>query len=324
MLDVIGFGALNLDLIYEVDSLNHISGEEGELRPGRELATDSESFVKIQNRVEKRGSLKAEAPGGSAANTISALARMGFRTGFVGKVGTDAEGETLLSGMTEIDLGGVIHGGRSGRCLSVLDGQRDRLMMLEPNTNDTLSIDEIDWHFAANTRYLHLTSFVGERPLLAQKALAERVSAQVRLTFDPGEVYVRRGLDILQSIIEKSYVVFATDGEIERLTGLDFVTGSVRLLEMGASIVACKRGEKGACVISHQDRITLPSKAVEVVDNTGAGDVFNAGFLAGLLMDWNLIECTQFGIELAARSLTGFGRNRYPSKSDLPSFIHRH
>jgi len=323
VLDVIGFGALNLDLIYEVDSLTHISDREEELRPGRELCTDPESFLKIQNKVEKRGRLKEKAPGGSAANTIFALSCMGFKTGFVGKAGVDSEGETLLSGMMGVDLGGVIHSGRSGRCLCVLDGRRDRFMILEPNTNDTFAIDEIDYHYATNARYVHLTSFVGEKPFLAQKALVEQVQPPVRITFDPGEIYARRGLDTLRPIIEKSYVVFATDNEIERLTGLDFVSGSEHLLEMGPSMIACKRGEKGAHVISHQDRTILAAKAVEVVDNTGAGDVFNAGFLAGLLMNRQLGECTRFGIELAARSVMGFGRSRYPAKKDLEFFNSR-
>ena len=142
--------------------------------------------------------------------------------------------------------------------------------MLEPNTNDTLGIEEIDWRYATRARYIHLTSFVGERPFLAQKALVEQVQPSNRITFDPGEVYARRGLEALRPLVEKSYVIFATDREIKRLTGLDFDSGSKRLLEMGPSIIACKRGPGGVHVLSHQDRISLPTEAVDVVDQLPA------------------------------------------------------
>jgi sugar/nucleoside kinase (ribokinase family) len=321
MFDVIGFGALNLDIIYEVDSLARIAAHgHSELRPGREADGDGESFLRIQKCVESAGRLRARAPGGSAANTIGALSRMGFRTGFIGKLGIDAEGETLLAEMKGVDLTGVVQTGKTGKCLCILDAHRDRFMMLQPNTNDTLTETEIDVGYASNGRYVHLSSFVGEAPFLAQRALVEQLPPSVRITFDPGEVYARRGLESLRPVIQRSHVLFATDREIEKLTGLDFVSGSEHLLGMGPTIIACKRGERGASLFTGKDRIDLPSKPVEVIDNTGAGDVFNAGFLAGALMDRPLVECGRFGIEIASRSLKGFGRSHYPQREDLSYF----
>ena len=319
-LDVIGFGAINLDFIYEIDSLDHVSDGGASLRPGQEIFTERESFARIRGKVEKAGQLKATAPGGSAANTVFALARMGFKTGLIGKVGSDSDGKILLEAMNGVDLRGVTRGGTSGRCLCILDARRDRFLVLEPNANDTLTAQEVSQRHAINTHYIHLTSFVGKEPFTAQKSLIDRLGPATRISFDPGEVYARRGLGALRPLIERSFVVFVTEDEVKRLTDLDFTSGSDLLLGMGPSIVACKRGKKGAYVVSHSDRVMLPAEPVEVVDNTGAGDVFNAGFLAGLLLNRPVAECARFGIALATRSLSGFGRDQYPDRRDLRFF----
>ena len=320
MLDVIGFGAINLDMIYQVDSLSEISADGIELLPGRELSASPGTFSRVLQSLEKRGVLKTESGGGSAANTIVALSRMGFEAGFVGKVGEDAEGERLRAEMEGVDLRGIVSGGVSGKCLCILDARQDRSIFLEPNTNDTFSPEKIDFHYATNTRYIHLSSFVGEKPFLAQMALAERVHPPAQISFDPGEVYARRGLQYLTPLFEKSSVVFVTENEIETLTGLNFVEGSRRLLELGPSIIVCKRAERGVHVLSHNEWFDLPVEPADVIDNTGAGDVFNAGFLAGLLMNRPLLDCTSFGTRIAARSLAGYGRSRYPERKDLVFF----
>lgn len=320
MLDVIGFGAINLDMIYQVDSLSNISGGGIELLPGREFCASSEIFSRVLQRVEQGGMLKTKNGGGSAANTIVALSRMGFKTGFVGKVGKDSEGERLRAEMGGVDLRGIVFGGISGRCLCILDTNQDRSIFLEANTNDTLSSEEIDFRYATDTRYIHFTSFVGEKPFLAQRAMAERISPPTRISFDPGEVYACRGLRYLEPLFKKSFVVFATESEIEMLTGLNFSEGSRRMLDLGPSIIVCKRAERGVHVISHDKWFDLPAEPADVMDNTGAGDVFDAGFLAGLLMNRPLLDCACFGTHLAARSLTGYGRSRYPEREDLAFF----
>jgi len=320
MQDVIGFGAINLDMIYLVDSLTEVSGDGIEFLPGREFCVTSEVFSRALQRVEQMGVLKTESGGGSAANTIVALSRLGFNTGFIGKVGRDSEGRTLLAQMEGVDLRGIVSEGMSGRCLCVLDAKQDRSIFLETNTNDTLSSEEIDFRYATNTRYVHLTSFAGEKPFLAQMALADRVCPPTRISFDPGEVYACRGLEYLKPLLERSFIVFVTETEVEMLTGLNLLDGSQRLLELGPSIILCKKGEAGVHIVSCDEWFDLPAERAEVLDNTGAGDVFNAGFLAGILTNRPLKDCACFGTRLAARSLTGYGRSRYPEKQDLAFF----
>jgi len=85
-------------------------------------------------------------------------------------------------------------------------------------------------------------------------------------------------------------------------------------------MVLCKRGEKGVYFLSRDEEFELPAQSVDVRDNTGAGDVFDAGFLAGLRMGRPLRESASFATRIAAKSLTGYGRTRYPGRED-PRFF---
>jgi len=92
MKPIIGFGALNLDLIFEVEDLKSISLKGPRLDPGKEDFGSDEEFESLLDQLKRYGTLKSRSGGGSAANTIVALARMGFPTKLIGKVGEDLEG----------------------------------------------------------------------------------------------------------------------------------------------------------------------------------------------------------------------------------------
>ena len=102
MRDIIGIGALNLDLMYEVDDLAALQKEGWPLHAGRETSLSSEDFQRLVQELREKGALRFRSGGGSAANTCFALAKMGFGTGFVRRGGADEEGALIL-----IDIEGV-------------------------------------------------------------------------------------------------------------------------------------------------------------------------------------------------------------------------
>ena len=314
--DVVGFGALNVDFIYQANSA---AAEEVLQRAGAgtEAALSREEMYPLLQHLERRGQLKGKAGGGQAANTVAALARMGFRCGYIGCVGDDEEGRFLIEALESVDTAGVLRQGKSGVCLVVLDETGERTMCVFPNANDTISYERVSVDYASGTEFLYLTSFVGDRPLDAQKKLTEEIDDRCRIALDPGELYARRGLDDLRKIIERAEVVFATDSEIEMLTEMDYQRGCQELLSAGSKIVACKRGEKGAYIVSAEGAFEVAAETVGVVDKTGAGDVYAAGFIAGLLRHTPLRECASFASQVAAKSTTGYGRSCYPDESDL-------
>ena len=311
--DVIGWGALNTDLIYKIESIESLRSVFSDVESGGEYFVDAEEkFSSLQAILKKVGKLKAQSGGGQSANTVVALARMGFKTGFIGKVGCDAYGDFLLNELNEVDTSGIVREGTSGICLIVVDDSKERTNFVIPNCNDTLNETEINLNYVSNSEFLHLSSFVGAKPLEAQKKILASIPSNVKVSFDPGELYCRKGLKELLPILKRSYIIFLTEREIRYLLELDYHQGSKELLDCGSSIVVCKKGRKGSTVFTKKETIEMPAQEVQAVDATGAGDVYAAGFLAGLLMGAATEECVSFATKVASHSVTGFGREKYP------------
>ena len=299
-MDIIGFGALNLDRLY---SVNTLAGE------------DDESFVTGFN----------EAPGGSAANTVVGLARLGLTTGYIGKVASDREAELLLDDFKgeNVSTAGIIisRTGSSGVVMGYINGTGGRALYVNPGVNDWLEFPEIDLEYAADTEYLHLTSFVGKKPFLAQKKLVETLS-DLKISFDPGQIYAKKGLDALKPLITRCCVMFPSSTELKMLTGQDYQKGSKRLIRAGVEIVAVKLGRKGCYVTNGKERYMVEPYDVQVVDTTGAGDAFCAGFLFGLLTGRDLLQCGRIGNFMASRCISKIGaRTGLPTFTDLSSFF---
>ena len=294
--DVICFGALNVDRLYRV---NRIAGR------------DEESFI-----IDFK-----EAPGGSAANTAVGLARLGLKTGFIGKVSANREGKLLLNDFKRqnVDVDGIIvsNEGRSGVAMGYVDTKGDRALYIDPGVNDSLELKEIDLKYAGNTAFLHLTSFIGEKPFKAQKELV-RGLRDVRISFDPGELYARKGLTVLKLMIERSFVMLPSENELKLLTGKKYDEGSKILIKKGVSIVAVKLGERGCYVTDGKESYLVEPYKVKVVDTTGAGDAFCAGFLYGLIKNKDLYECGRLGNFVASHCIEKVSaREGLPRLSDL-------
>jgi ribokinase len=298
--DVVGFGALNVDKIYRVP---RIAREE------------EETFVLD---VE-------EAPGGSAANTIVGLARLGLKTGFIGKVAKDHEGQLLLDDFRRegINTDGIViaEKGRSGVVAAYVDTKGQRALYVHPSVNDSLTYEEINIEYAKQTRFLHLTS-VDEKPFQAQKKLVNDLS-DVKVSFDPGEIYARKGLAALRPIVKRSFVMLPSAGELKMLTGKGWREGAKMLLKEDAGVIAVKLGEKGCYVTDGKESHLIEPYKVKVVDTTGAGDAFCAGFLYGLVKGKDLHQCGKLGNFVASRCITKVGaRKGLPRRTDLENLLH--
>ncbi len=297
-LEVICFGALNVDKLYKVDR----------------IAKAEEESVILDFK---------EAPGGSAANTAVGLARLGVKTGYIGKIAEDREGSILLKSFIDegVDTSGIVvsKDGRSGSVIGFVDQKGNRALYLDPGVNDALRFEEIDLRYFEDVKFLHLTSFVGEAPFEAQKKILKAVP-NVKVTFDPGILYARKGLDSLKPIMERCYAILPNENEVHLLTGKNYLEGAKILLEEGAKIVAIKLGERGCYVTDGRESHIIKAFKVEVVDTTGAGDAFCAGFIYGLLKGRSLKECGILGNFVASRCLTKMGaREGLPKTINVPT-----
>jgi sugar/nucleoside kinase (ribokinase family) len=321
MKTIVGFGALNLDLIFEVENLKSISSNGFRLDPGEEGFGSDEEFESLLEQLNRFGTLKSKSGGGSAANTMVALARMGFPTKFIGKVGEDREGDFLLENLRPVQIDMIRRGQRSGVCLVVLDPRQDRFLFVRGNANNTLAVEEINFDALKNISWMHLTSFIEGSPFEAQQVLLNRLASSVKISLDPGEIYAKKGLNEIRPLIKRCHILFLTEREIGLLTHQDLLTGVKSLMEIGPSVLVCKRGSQGSHVFTEDGNFKVPPVQVEVVDNTGAGDVYNAGFLAGVFLGKSMEESALFATKISAKSVTGYGRDQYPTKEDLEIFF---
>jgi ribokinase len=262
--DVVGFGALNLDKLYNV---NLIAKEE------------EEGFVTGFK----------ESAGGSAANTIVGLSRLKLRTGFIGNVASDHEGKFLLEDFSNegVDTKSItiVDEGRSGVVMGFIDIKGDRALYVDPGVNNLIEFQDINLEYANSTEFLHLSSFVGEQPLKAQKKLLDKVPNAI---------------------------------ETKILTAENYEEGAKTFIKIGAEIVAIKLGDKGCYVTNGKENHLVEPYKVSVVDTTGAGDAFCAGFLYGLIKGKDLYECGKLGNFVASRCITKMGaRTGLPRLEDM-------
>ncbi len=283
MFDVVGFGALNVDKIFIVDKI-----------------PKADQGAHVQKEETRAG--------GSAANTVYDLTTMGFTGGYIGKVGDDPEGAYLLNSFGEVDTRGIIkEEGTTGVAYILVTANGDRAIVVNPGVNDFIEIEEIDLAYLHCT-YLHLTSFACSQSSLsfeAQKELVKEINC--RITFDPGHMYSSMGLEALREIVERAYAVFPTKEEIEMMTGLRYPQAAEKLLNLGCEIVVVTMGKEGCYLRTKEEEMNVPTEIVTVKDTTGAGDAFNAGFLAGLLEEKLMRECCELGNSTAARVIQQYG-----------------
>ena len=316
MKDAVGIGALNLDLIYSVEDLK-IGGKE--LTPGGEVFGSAEEFSDVVRRLEKQGKLVYKSGGGSASNCMYALGNMGYKVGCLGMVGDDEHRDFILRSMGKVDTSRVKRFDGTGLAISLV-AHEDRSLLVLPNSNDWFYVNDDDIEYANDSRIVHMTSFVAANGLATQKKIASSLGKDVILSVDPGELYAKRGMAPLKPLIERADIVFASEREVAMLTGLDHLEGSRKLLEMGPGTVVCKRGEKGSVIVTRDEEILIEVWPAKVVDKTGAGDVYDAGFLAGMIGDWPLDRCGRFASYAAARSISHYGREGYPDERTLMEF----
>jgi len=316
-MDVVGFGALNLDKLFHVNRVAH---------------EDEESYI----------TGKSESCGGSAANTIVGLARLGIETGFIGKVATDREGSLLYNNLQNenINTGGVLvtDNGRSGTVNGFVDSNGQRALYVDPGVNDDINIDEVELDYINSAKVLHITSFVGksdEKSIETQKLVLNEISTNVSVSFDPGRLYTERGLDFLENFLIRTDILLINQSELKLLT-----TGNIEdsrispeknetqeiaekvQLEYGIDMVVVKMGNNGSYVTHNGKSHMANAFDVPCVDTTGAGDAFNAGFLHGYINGENIKKMALKGNYIASCCITEHGTtNGLPDLTKLEDII---
>lgn len=270
-------------------------------------------------------------PGGCALNVALVLAQLDIPVTTVGRIGRDPFGRFLLSALTEhgIDTGGIRSDEASGTSASMVlvDEGGERRFIHYIGANAHLNINDVDMKLVTGAAILHVAGSLVmpgiDGPPTAD-ILRQAGEAGVTTFMDTAYDQTGRWLDVLRPCLP--YVDYFVPSLVEAraLTGYQAPADAAgALLDLGARTVAIKMGADGCLVMTATGQtLWSPAFAVEVIDTTGAGDAFAAGFIAGVWHGWPLEKTARFANAVGAQCVTGVGAlGNIRSFSETLSFL---
>ncbi len=314
MKKIIGIGNAIVDVVCKVDE-NFLA--ENSLIKGSMCLIDNVTAQKLsQLSAEKITS------GGSVANSIAAVAQLGCKAGFIGKVGGDEFAQKFIkeigkSGADFISQHFSINATAKSFILVTPDAERTMCTFL--GCASEISENDIDEKSLQDSSVLYLEGYLWDRPetiLALKKAINLAKKHGVKIAFSLSDLFcvARHKLDFIGLVQRDLDILFANEGEIQELVGVTNIAENnfAKLQEFFAInkklLALVTRNDKG-CVVFSENKITeVATKKVEkLTDTTGAGDCFAAGFLSAQLHGASLEKCAQMGNLLAAKIIQKFG-----------------
>ncbi|PEQ12181.1 adenosine kinase [Novosphingobium sp. PC22D] len=320
--DVLAIGNAIVDVM--APASDELISKLGMTRGGMMLIDDdqAESFYAAMGPAR-------EISGGSAANTLAGLAALGAKCGFIGQVAQDQLGEVFTH---DIRAGGIAFETPSrpgdpstARCLIFVTPDGQRTMNTYLGASQFLPPEALDEGTIAKAAVLYLEGYLWdpEEPRAAmRKAIAAARGAGRKVAFTLSDAFVidRHG-DDFRAMIDAGDIdiLFANENELAALTGKNAFEDGIAALEDKLPVLVVTRSEKGAVAVAGGARAEVPAEPIaKVVDTTGAGDLFAAGFLFGHVRGQSLEQCLKLGAICASEIISHFGAR---PEADLKALI---
>jgi sugar/nucleoside kinase (ribokinase family) len=312
-LDVVAIGSPLLDVI-------ELASAEQLARSG--LAKGSMTLIELEKAREIQALMKTarHVSGGSVANTTAGIAELGGTAGFVGAVADDEVGHTYAEKLRDAGVEFEPHfseaaadGLGTGRCVVLITDDADRTMGTYLGAASTLTPAGVPEKFVARASILLLEGYLWDVPAAKEAmrhaaATAHANDGSVALSLsDPFCVsrHQREFLDLLRDDVD---ILLGNEEELTMLFGVDSADDALDAAEETGLLVVMTRGPQGAVVMTAQGPVAVPAASVQrVVDTTGAGDLFAAGFLFGLTHGMGPADSTRLGGLCAAEVISHTG-----------------
>ncbi|MBT3991227.1 MAG: adenosine kinase [Rhodospirillaceae bacterium] len=319
--DVVGIGNAIVDVLAHAEDAFL---EEHGLAKGAMTIIDAETAENIYGLMGSG----VEMSGGSAANTIAGIASLGGAGAFIGKVCKDQLGEVFTH---DIRAAGVSfetapdeNGAPTARCLICVTPDAERTMQTFLGACVDLGPEDVDDQIIGASKVLYLEGYLYDPPrakeaFVKAAKIAEQSGRQVALSLsDP--FCVDRYRDEFCDLVENHVnILFANEDEIKSLYQVDGFDEALQQVRGNCEIVALTRSSQGSVVVAGDEVHVLDAEKVEhVVDTTGAGDSYAAGFLYGLTQGRDLATCGRIGGILAAEIISHYGAR---AESDLKAVL---
>lgn len=296
---ILGIGSALVDILTQVPD-ETIMNELG-LPKGSMTYVKADDIVRIGERLAQQyGSQRAS--GGSAANTMSGLARLGVEAGFLSKIGKDEVGEFFKKQMldTNVQPQLLTTDTPSGRVIALVTPDGERTFATCLGAAAEMSPDDITPELFDGWDILYVEGYLVANPNMLRKVIETAKAKGLTIAIDLASYNVVEEsrdflLDLLNNYVD---IVFANEKEAFALTGME-PEAALHYLADRCQIAVVKVGAKGAFVQRGQEMVAVPPMEADVVDTTGAGDMWAAGFLAGWVKGENLQRCGMMGAIVA-------------------------
>ncbi len=299
MLDIIGVGDTNIDLIVKVDH-----------------------FPSHDEKV--RGKLLGKFPGGVIGNFCCAASRFGAATGVVAKVGNDEFGNLCLQDFVKrgININGMVQKEDADTyfCVIHLDHTGEKALTIVETSGFLPKKSEIDLDYLRNSRFVHMTTLDVE---LTDYVFNQIHDSGCHFSLDVEATASNAKTEIWDSILSKLDIAFPNMAGLAAFTKTqDIDKGAEILLDKGVKLVVVTCGAQGVKIYKKGFRFDHPIYQVDVKDTTGAGDCFNAVFIACLAKDWSVEKSAKYASAAAAMTIRKVGaRVGLPTCEEVGAFL---
>jgi len=306
MKKILGMGNALVDILIQLDgdSILDVLG----LPKGSMQLVDADRSNQILSTLKdhKRG----VSAGGSAANTIHGLAKLGVPVGYIGVIGEDELGGSFVQDMINAGVEPhMIHSAReTGRAVGLITPDSERTFATYLGAAIELVSEHLNPDIFKKYDYFHIEGYLVQNHQLIERAvkLAKENNLIVSLDLSSYNI-VETNLEFLHAIIEKYVdIVFANEEEARAFTGMEPYE-AVLEISRKCTVAVVKTGSKGSLIKSNNDLTEIGVIPVTPMDTTGAGDLYAAGFLYGHSLGNSLKECGDIGALMAGNVIEVLG-----------------
>ena len=298
MKKILGIGSALVDILTQIPNEQILN--ELNLPKGSMTYVDAQTSVEIGKKLAYLGNQMAS--GGSAANTMSGLAQLGIEAGFLSKIGKDEVGEFFAKQMTKTHVKPLMlkSDTPSGRVQALVTADGERTFATCLGAAAEMCADDIQPELLQGWDIFYVEGYLVANPTMLRKAIETAKAQGMTIAIDLASYnVVKESRDFLLELINNYVdIVFANEKEAFALTGME-PEAALDYIAERCDIAVVKVGAKGAFVKRGNEIVTIPPIEADVVDTTGAGDMWAAGFLAGLIKGENLQKCGMMGAIVA-------------------------
>jgi sugar/nucleoside kinase (ribokinase family) len=310
--DVVAIGNAIVDVLAQADDA--FIAQEGMTKGSMQLMFSPEDADALYAKMGPG----QEVSGGSAANTVAGIAALGGKCGFIGQVADDALGEIFAHDIRSagIDFATTARAGAptTARCLIFVTPDGQRTMNTFLGASQFLPESALDRDLIADGAILYLEGYLWdpEEPRQAMRTaieVARKAGRKVAFTLSDVFCISRHGDDFRKLIADGLIdILFANENELLALAQTDDFDSAIERVAAQVPTLVVTRSEQGACAFQDGQRATVAAEPIErVVDTTGAGDLFAAGFLHGQAQGMGLEQSLKLGAICAAEIISHVG-----------------